>query len=118
MTEEQNRHANAIRFVKEGKLVYEQAPAYNSLPFDFSKKIFIGHAHYNRGDSLINAPMDFTTHNNLPLEDLQQMLQSVLFPQSVPKKQRFNLTGDDYKFLYQYMSELPSESSHPKYDTT
>ena len=118
MNEEQNRHTNAIRFMKDGELIYEQPPAYSTVAFDFSKKVFIGHAHYNRDDSLINAPMDFTTHNNLPLEDLQQMLQSVLFPQSVPRKQRFNLTDSDYKFLYRYMSELPYESAHPKYDTT
>ena len=98
MNEEQNRHTNPIRFVKDQTLVYEQPAAYNPLPFDFSKKILIGHAHYNREDSLINAPMDFTTHNNMPLEDLQQILQSALFPSSVPKKQRFNLTPDDYKF--------------------
>ena len=117
MNEEQNRHTNAIRFMKNEKLIYEQPPAYSTVSFDFRKKIFIGHAHYNRDDSLINAPMDFTTHNNLPLEDLQQMLQSVLFPKSVPRKQRFSLTDSDYKFLYQYMSELPYESAHPKYDT-
>jgi len=117
MNEEQNRHTNAIRFMKNEKLIYEQPPAYRTVLFDFRKKIFIGHAHYNRNDSLINAPMDFTTHNNLPLEDLQQMLQSVLFPKSVPRKQRFSLTDSDYKFLYQYMSELPYESAHPKYDT-
>jgi len=117
MNEEQNRHTNAIRFMKNEKLIYEQPPAYSTVLFDFRKKIFIGHAHYNRDDSLINAPMDFTTHNNLPLEDLQQMLQSVLFPKSVPRKQRFSLTDSDYKFLYQYMSELPYESAHPKYDT-
>jgi len=46
------------------------------------------------------------------------LLQSVLFPLSVPKKQRFRLTDDDYRFLYQYMSELPRESRHPHYDTT
>jgi hypothetical protein len=118
MNEEQNRHTNAIRFIKDGRLIYEQPPAYSTVSFDFSKKIFIGKAHYNRDDSLINAPMDFTTHNNLPLEDLQQLLQSVLFPYSVPAKQRFSLSKDDYHFLYQYMSELPYESNHPKYDTT
>jgi len=118
MNEEQNRHTNAIRFMKDGRLLYEQPPAYSTVSFNFSKKIWIGHAHYNRDDSLINAPMDFTTHNNLPLEDLRQMLQSVLFPSSGPAKQQFNLTKDDYNFLYQYMSELPYESSHPKYDTT
>jgi hypothetical protein len=118
MTEEQNRNTNAIRFVKNGQPLYAQPPAHNPLPFDFSKKILVGHAHYNRDDSLINAPMDFTTHNNLPLETLQQILQSVLFPRSVPARQRFNLSQDDYRFLYRYMSELPSESRHPKYDTT
>ena len=117
MNEEQNRHTNAIRFMKDGRLLYEQPPAYSTVSFNFSKKIWIGHAHYNRDDSLINSPMDFTTHNNLPLEDLRQMLQSVLFPSSVPAKQQFNLTKDDYNFLYQYMSELPYESRHPKYDT-
>ncbi len=62
--------------------------------------------------------MDFTTANLVPLEDLQQLLQSVLFPLSVPAQKRFNLTADDYRFLYQYMSEMPRESLHPHYDTT
>ena len=118
MNEEQNRHTNAIRFQKGNKLLYEQPPATSQVQFDFCKKILIGNAHLNRNDSLINAPMDFTTHNNLPLEDLQQILQSVIFPESVPKSKRFNLKRDDYKFLYQYMSEYPSESKWPKYDTS
>ncbi len=117
MTEEQNRHTNAIRFLKDEKLVYQQAPAFNNNPFDFSKKHLVGNAFY-RHDSLINQPMDFTTHNIFPLQDLQQMLQSVLFPLSVPAKKRFALTANDYKFLYQYMSELPYESKFPHYDTT
>ncbi|NII24754.1 serine hydrolase [Pseudoflavitalea sp. X16] len=118
MNEEQNRHTNAIRFIQDGRLIYEQPAAYNPTPFDFSKKILTGKGHWNRNDSLINEPMDFTTHNNIPLEDLQQIAQSVLFPESVKPQQRFRLTEDDYRFLYRYMSELPRESKHPKYDTT
>ncbi|MEP6747769.1 MAG: serine hydrolase [Bacteroidota bacterium] len=118
MTEEENRHTNAIKFIQNGQLIYQQPPAYNIKPFNFSKKYLIGNAYYNRQDSLIHQPMDFTTHNVLPLQDLQQLLQSVLFPESVPGKQRFALTADDYKFLYQYMSELPYESKYPHYDTT
>lgn len=118
MNDDQNRHTNPIRFTDNGKLLYRQPPAYNTDSFDFSKKILIGKAHYDANDSLIQAPMDFTRHNNLSLEDLQQILQSVLFPGSVPEKQRFKLNADDYAFLYQYMSEYPSESSHPRYDTT
>ncbi len=118
MTEEENRHTNAIRFVKQNNLIYQQPPAYSTLGFDYTHPVHIGKAHYNRYDSLIPAPMDFTRHNNLPLEDLQKMLQSTLFPESVPAKQRFHIAKKDLRFLYQYMSEYPSESRYPAYDTT
>lgn len=118
MTEEENRHTNAIRFIKEGNLIYNQPASFSTLPFDYSKQVLVGKGYFNRYDSLINSPMDFTRHNNLPLEDLRQMLQTALFPESVPAKQRFNIAKDDLAFLYQYMSEYPSESAHPKYDTT
>ncbi len=118
MNAEENRHTNQIRFLENNKPLYKQSPAYNRNSFNFSKKILMGNAHWDSNDSLINTPMDFTTHNNISLEDLRQILQSVLFPASVLAEKRFNLTDDDYKFLYQYMSELPYESAHPKYDTT
>ncbi|HYF32737.1 MAG TPA: serine hydrolase [Chitinophagaceae bacterium] len=118
MTEEQNRHTNAIRFMNGDQLIYAQAPAYSRAVFDTSRKLLVGRAHYNRNDQLIQSPMDFTTHNNFPLEDQQQILQSVLFPESVPAKKRFKLKDDDYKFLYHYMSAYPSESRFPTYDTS
>jgi len=31
--------------------------------------------------------------------------------------QQFNLTKKDYKFLYQHLSQYPSETNYPKYDT-
>ena len=117
MNEEQNRHTNAIHFLSDNIVLYEQPPQHSQVQFDFSKKILVGRAHLDRNDSLINAPMDFTTHNNLPLEDFQQILQSVIFPESVPAAKRFNLKSEDYRFLYQYMSEYPSESEWPHYDT-
>ena len=118
-TEEQNRHTNAIRFIDEnGKLLYSQPPAINTDSFDFSHVVLMGKAYVNRNDSLINAPFDFTRHNNFPLGDMRQILQSVLFPTSVPAKQRFNLTADDYAFVYRYLSQYPSETSYPKYDTS
>jgi hypothetical protein len=118
MNAEENKHTNAIRFVKNNQLIYSQPALYSRFNFDFSRKILIGRGHWNRNDSLIKEPMDFTTHNNLPLEDLQKMLQSVLFPKSVSKTQRFHLTDDDYRLLYHYMSAYPSESKFPNYDTS
>jgi hypothetical protein len=119
MTEDENRHTNPVHFIrKDGSLLYSQPMAYNIDSFDFSHIYKMGIAHYNANDSLIHEPIDFTTANNLPLEDMQQILQSVLFPQSVPAKKRFHLTKDDLDFLYRFLSQFPSETSYPKYDTS
>jgi hypothetical protein len=69
-----------------------------------------------RRDSLVNAPFDFTAHNNLSLFSMHQMLRSLMFPESVPAAQRFNLREDDYEFLYRYLSQYPSETPDPKYE--
>lgn len=114
---EQNRYTNQIPFFDSGRLIYTQPEAYSDLQFDFSKRILMGNAHYDKDENLVNEPYDFTMHNTMPLEDLQLMMQSVLFPKSVAKERRFNLTKEDYRSLYQYMSERPSESHFPKYDT-
>ncbi len=117
-TEDENRHTNPIRFLdRNGKELYRQPMAFNTDSFDFSHPVYVGKAYYNRNDSLISEPMSFTRHNTIPLEDLQQMLQSILFPASVPVRQRFNLTAADDRFLLQYLSQYPSETSYPKYDT-
>lgn len=118
MNPEENRYTNRIRFVDGNQTLYVQPAAYSDLKFDFSKKILMGTGHWDKDDKLIPEPMDFTEHNNSPLEDLQKMLQSVLFPQSVPEGQRFRIGQDDYNLLYHYMSEKPSESRFPLYDTT
>lgn len=129
MTEEENRHTNPIRFLRkvvtspadggaaDEAAAYAQPAAESKAHFDFSRQVLIGNAHLDRNDSLINTPMDFTRHNNIPLEDEQSLLRSVLFPESVPPAKRFHLTADDYVFLYRYMSQYPSEEEHPRYNT-
>ncbi|HEY4656514.1 MAG TPA: serine hydrolase [Cyclobacteriaceae bacterium] len=118
MTPEENRHTNPLRFIAEdGSLIYAQPAAYNGDRFDAGRAEQIGIAHYDN-DSLINAPMDFSMRNRLPLDALHQMLRSVMFPESVPEAQRFNLTVDDYVFLHQYLSQFPGETNYPKYDTS
>ena len=118
-TPEQNRHTNQIRFIADdGNIIYLQPTAYNPDSFYFPSPIKIGKGYMDRNDSLINEPIDFTYANFVSVKDYQQMLQSVLFPSSVPKKQRFDLTEEDYQFLYRYLSQYPSETSYPNYDTS
>ncbi|MCK8491911.1 serine hydrolase [Spirosoma sp. RP8] len=117
MTPDENRHTNPVRFIQnDGTTIYAQPAAYNTDPFDFSRVTTLGKGYY-AGDSLVHQPFDFTERNKLPLPALQQLLQSVLFPASVPAQKRFNLTPDDYQFLYQYLSQYPGETNYPKYDS-
>ena len=118
MNEDENRHTNAMRFITaEGKLLYEQPPAYNTDSFNFSHINKMGTAHY-ANDSLMQEPINFTTANNVTVHHLQQIVQAVLFPESVEPKKRFTLTRADYAFLYRYLSQYPSETDFPKYDST
>ncbi len=117
-TEDQNRHTNGIQFMDEkGLPILKLAPQYNKDSFQFGAPILIGDAHWNSKDEVVNAPFDFTRHNNISLVDMQKMLQSVIFPTSVPKQNRFNMTESDRLFLLQYLSQYPSETNYPKYDS-
>ncbi|HLL93582.1 MAG TPA: serine hydrolase [Spirosoma sp.] len=117
MTPDENRHTNPVRFIGEnGQTLYEQPAAYNQDPFDARRIDTLGQGYIVGKDSLVRQPFDFTGRNKLPLEALHQMLQSVMFPRSVPEKKRFALKPDDYQFLRQYLSQFPGETNYPKYD--
>ncbi len=118
MTPEENRHTNPVRFVSpQGELLYAQPAAYNEDPFDIGLNEKVGEAHYDWNDSLVHGPMDFSQRNRLPLKELHEMLRSVMFPHAVPARQRFDLTSEDYAFLYQYLSQFPGETNYPRYDS-
>lgn len=117
MTPEQNRHTNQFRFLNgKGNTLFTQPPDYNLDSFDFSQNITIGKGYLNADDSLINEPIDFTKANNLPLEELLGMLKLVLFPETAAPNKRWHLSKDDYRFVYQYLSQFPGETNYPKYD--
>ncbi|MGX5819903.1 serine hydrolase [Chitinophaga lutea] len=115
LTPEANRRTNAVRFERDGRVLYRQPVQESDLVFP-PRQDFVGRAHY-AGDSLIHAPFDFSAKNRIALEDLHRMLQSVIFPEAVTSGRSFRLREEDYRFLYQYMSQLPAESDRPKYDT-
>lgn len=118
LTPEQNRYTNPIRFIRpDGSLIWQQPEAYNPDPFDFSHIHKLGIGHLNAKDSLVMEPIDFTFANNLTVAQLQGILQAVMFPDDVPAVKRFNLDQQDLDFLYRYLSQYPSESDDPKYDT-
>lgn len=117
LTEDENRHTNPIRFLDaKNNLLYSQPMLFNQKPHSLRKN-FLGKGYYSN-NKLIAAPMDFSKKNMITLEELNQVLTAVIFPEAVPATQRFNLTEDDRRFLLQYMSQLPSESVYPYYDSS
>jgi hypothetical protein len=121
LTSDQNRQTNPVRFLDSvGTIRYEQSmQTCNKTPKpDSIIRRGMGYMARGRaGDSLVRQPFDFTEKNYFALDDQQEILKAVLFPDEVPARRRFNLTPDDYRFLYQYLSQLPRETTYPRYDS-
>jgi Beta-lactamase enzyme family len=117
LTEDENRHTNPLKFLDSNDdILYSQPMQYNTEPYPV-RHDSLGTAYMQDG-KITDNPMNFSKKNRLCLEDLHYILRSAIFPQYVPARQRFNVVDSDYSFIHQYMSEYPSESVYPGYDTS
>jgi hypothetical protein len=115
LSEEENRRTNPVRFLDgNGNLLYQQ-PEYKTERVYPERNDFVGKG-YMKEDMLVHEPMNFSKKNRFPLEELHRLLQMVIFPEAFPKKKIPLLSEEDYRVLYQYMSQLPRESNFPAYD--
>jgi Beta-lactamase enzyme family len=121
MTREQNRRSNPIVFRNKTKGdeltltdLYRQPMLVNPKVYEPNIPIKLGKG-YMQGSKIVEEPFDFTYKNCFPLENQQAILRGVLFPESVPKEQHFDLTNDDYQLIYKYLSQFPTETSNPPY---
>ncbi|MEM9823098.1 MAG: serine hydrolase [Bacteroidota bacterium] len=114
---EGNRYTNPIRFFNGDELVYFQGESYGQIqPRPGLKNVFKGKGHYNRAGEKKMYPFDFSHKNYCSLENLHEMLKTVIFPEAIAPYQRFDLTAKDYQFLYRSMSARPRTSQYPAYD--
>ncbi len=116
----QNQHTNPVQFYDDAKVLYQQDLIQSARSYDLDIAGTTKGVGYYRNDTLISEPKDFSDNNTLSVRILQDILKSVLFPEAVPEAQRFNLTDEDYQFVYRYLSQLPRETTYPDYasDTT
>jgi hypothetical protein len=116
LSEDQNRHTNPVKFIDtSGKIIYEKAAEKSQLIYA-ARNTRLGKG-YIKGTELVYEPFDFSRKNRLSLSDLHSIVKSIIFPDAVSEKKRFNLGADDYDFLLKHMSMLPGESASPIYDT-
>ncbi|MDQ4140444.1 MAG: class A beta-lactamase-related serine hydrolase [Bacteroidota bacterium] len=115
---ETTRYTNPITFYQGENIIYQQPLVFNARSYpNLLKETHLGVGYYNSNNQLVNQPMDFSDRNYISLETLHEILKSIIFPESVPEQQRFQLSPDDYDFVLKYMSMKPSESESPRYDT-
>ncbi|WP_066831378.1 serine hydrolase [Rufibacter ruber] len=112
---ELDQYTNPVRFLKDGQVLYQQGLIKSGKDYKNPTPILMGKGNVTNEDKLVMEPRDFAYSNTFALEDQHQMLRAVLFPASVPVQNRFNLTPEDYRFLYQYLSQLPRETAYPAY---
>ncbi|TCC90492.1 hypothetical protein EZ428_14560 [Pedobacter frigiditerrae] len=114
---ESARHTNPIDFYDGDKLVYHQAEQYDAKDYPLElTNLIVGKGYMDSNDKLINEPYSFANKNVFTIADQQSLMKRLIMPEAYPIKERFNLTADDYKLIYTYMSKLPTESDFPKYD--
>ncbi len=72
----------------------------------------------NAAGEQVNEPFDMRTKNWFALTDMEKMLRAIIFPSYVPQQNRFDLSEDDYRFVWRYMGLFPRECDWPHYDST
>ncbi|WP_317131839.1 serine hydrolase [Mucilaginibacter rubeus] len=113
---ESTRHTNPIDFYNGDKLIYQKPALYDASNYPMHlENMLQGKAYLDSSDRLVNKPLDFSEKNIYALADQQMVLKRLLFPETFPKAERFNLTADDYRFIYRYMSTFPTENTKPTY---
>lgn len=113
---EGNRFTNPVSFYHGDSLLYHQGEVFSIFypPMQLKEQVR-GVAYMNNDGEIIPEPFDFRYKNFVSLQGLHDILRAVMFPDAVPPGERFNLTPEDYRFLWKYMSMLPRESDYPQY---
>jgi hypothetical protein len=111
---QENAKTNPVRFVDGDRVLYAQTAQTSDVNYAHDEPILLGRAEIVDGE-LLHRAKDFSGNNVFPLQDLHDVMQALIFPQSVDAQRRFNLTEDDYQFVYRNMSAYPGESGIAEY---
>lgn len=113
---ENARHTNPINFYNNKQLIYHQPALYDANDYPMQLDHLIrGKGYIDGNGKLVLKPFDFSDKNAYSLANQQMVLRRLLFPETFPPEQRFNLDPNDYRLIYRYMSMYPTESKHPCY---
>ena len=114
---ESSKHTNPIKFYEGNKLIYSQKEQYDPKEYELKlTNLIMGKGYLDSADQLVNKPFNLAGKNAFAINDQQKLMRKLIFPEAFPVKERFDLTAENYKLIYTYMSKYPTESDYPKYD--
>lgn len=115
---DKNQYTNAFNFFdKDSNLLYRQPPQYNEDYSPSTNPIVIGVNEDVKG-KLTGKGKDFANSNCLPLQDINDLVIGMFYPEKTPYYNHINLTENDRKFIIRHMGTYPRESDYTMiYDT-
>ena len=114
----ENQYTNPVQFVNnQGEVVWRQKEQFNKKQIQSPNPLqtILGKGVMNDSGRISMHPVTFGFKNAYPLHAQHDFLKRLMFPSAYDAKERFKLTDEDYRFLYRYMSEYPTESKKPSY---
>ncbi len=120
---ESNKYTNAWKLQdRESGQILAMQDEYYAL-YDYHtqlKDMYKGRGYYSdAADSVIMQPFDMSEKNFFNLIDMEASLRRIIFPHTYPVEQRYDLSEEQYKFLYECMPKKPRDfdylSGHDEY---
>ena len=111
---DRNRDTNPVKFVDGDNVIHDQPAQTSDTNYEGKSPILLGSAEVVNGE-LLKRPKDFRFNNVFGLQDLHDVTQALMFPGAVEDHRRFDLTEDDYQFVYRNMSGYPGDSGVTDY---
>ncbi len=114
---EDNTYTNPVSFFDEdGQPIFNQEEVKSKGDYFYSlDKTIKGLGYFDdQRDEVIKEPFDMSKKNFINLKDLEASLIRIVLPELFTKTQQFNITQDDYSFLYEAMQKTPREHSYLK----
>lgn len=110
--ETSNQKSREVSFFKNDSVIFKSLASENTPVKTINLNRLKKGIGYTVGDSLVNAPMDFSKKNYLPLTALHSMMKRIIYPELFPKNERFHLLKSDADFLMKTMKILPREAGY------
>jgi hypothetical protein len=111
-----NRWLNPVTFYRGDTTLYYRGPAYQYFYDDLGLTRQVrGKAYQNSAGEIVPEPFDFRYKNFISVQDLHDMVQRIVFPETAPAAGRFRLSAADRAFVLRAMGERPRESPAPAY---